>query len=263
MILTLLTDFGTADYFVAAMKGVILSRDERIRLVDLSHEIPPHDIRAAAFLLRSAYREFPPATVHLAVVDPGVGSQRLPIAVRTRGHYFVGPDNGIFGFLFDAEAGAVARRIAAPELMKLPVSDTFHGRDLFAPAAAALVTGFPFEEVGEVVTKPVRLEGFTCQYGPTVCQGQIIHIDRFGNCITNFDRERLGAPGERIVLHAGQQTIDRVRTNYQSAAGEPFLIWGSAGLLEISVNQGSAADLLQLTPGDPVRLNLRAPPARG
>jgi S-adenosylmethionine hydrolase len=147
--------------------------------------------------------------------------------------------------------------------MRQPMSDTFHGRDLFAPAAAALVTGFPFEEVGEVVTKPTRLEGFTCQYGAKVCQGRIIHIDRFGNCITNFDREGLGVSGRTIVLQAGQQTIDRVRTDYQAAPGEPFLIWGSVGLLEISVSQGSAADLLQLEAGDPLRLHLGDPPTRG
>ena len=157
-ILTLLTDFGLSDYYVAAMKGAIVSADPRIPIVDLSHEVQPHDVLAAGFLLSAVYRDFPPGTVHVVVVDPGVGSARAPIAVRAAGRLFVGPDNGVFSPVLEVETEAEVRRIETLQLRRPTISPTFHGRDLFAPAAAALATGFPFDDVGPLAAQPVMRE---------------------------------------------------------------------------------------------------------
>jgi S-adenosyl-L-methionine hydrolase (adenosine-forming) len=260
VIVTLLTDFGTSDGYAAAMKGVLLSRDARIRIIDVTHEVPPHDIRTGAYLLMSVFPHFPPATVHVVVVDPGVGSSRLPIAAAVDGRYVVGPDNGVIGHLARLADHVEVREVRNPLFHARPHSATFHGRDLFAPVAAHLATGFPFQEVGPTLTSPVLLEALAPRRegGGALC-GRVLHVDRFGNCITSFRPEDLEASGAWL-LRAGGHVIDEFRSHYaDGTAARAFAIWGSAGFLEISVQQGSAAERLALSAGSPIT----AVPARG
>ena len=255
MIVTLLTDFGTADYFVGAMKGVILSRDPRLTIVDITHHVPPHDIDSAGFLLSAVYADFPPGTVHLAVVDPGVGSDRLPIAIQAGGFFFVGPDNGIFGGVLAREAHE-ARRIENDLLRRPATSSTFHGRDIFAPTAAALATGFAFVEVGRRVEP---MAGVTALPPPSEdgLDGRILHIDRFGNCVTSFRPGGTGE-GEEYEVSGDGWAVGETRSLYAGATpARPFLIVGSAGYLEISIDRGSAAAALGITRGDRIRIERR------
>ena len=252
-IITLTTDFGTRDYYVGAMKGVVLAIAPQATLVDLTHQVPPRDLLAGAFVLRHAAREFPPGTIHLAVVDPGVGSSRRPLAARAAGHLWVGPDNGLFGFAFD-DPDCQVRAIAHPKLAHSRRSATFHGRDLFAPTAAHLATGFPLEEVGPPVADPVRLEELTPQRQAKRLRGQVIHIDRFGNLVTNIAAADLAGwdAGVRIRLGSGRE-LDRICRTYADVdPGKLLALVGSAGLLEISVNSGSAARALGIDRRAPV-----------
>ena len=260
MLVTLLTDFGTADYFVAAMKGVILTRAPAARIVDVTHEIPPHDVRAGAFTLRAVYREFPADTVHVCVVDPGVGSDRRPVVVRAGGHSFVGPDNGLFSYVLDREPDARAWRLDQPRFFRHPVSTTFHGRDVFAPVAAALAAGTPPGEVGTEVSDLARLDPLTAAAaGDGVLRGFIVHLDRFGNCVTSIARDQLPPALQEagFLVEIGGHRIRSIRGSYAEAGAagqEPFGIWGSAGLLEISLDRDSAARTLGVQRGDAVRL---------
>jgi S-adenosylmethionine hydrolase len=252
-IITLTTDFGARDYYLGAVKGVLLSLAPEARLVDLTHEVPPQDVLEAAFVLRHACCEFPPGTVHLAVVDPGVGTARRALAVRSSGYLYVGPDNGLFSFALEAP-GAQARQLAHPDLRKEPLSRTFHGRDLFAPAAALLCSGFPFAETGPLVADPVLLPEARPRSSADRLQGQVIHIDRFGNLVTNIAAADLEPwlPGLRILLGADTQLQRVCHTYAEAAPGELLALIGSAGLLEISLNGGSAARALGLDRRAPV-----------
>ena len=187
-IITLLTDFGTTDYFVGAVKGVILSADPETHIVDITHEIPPQDIEAAAFTLLAAHSSFPAGTIHLAVVDPGVGSSRRPIVYKCM-TFFVGPDNGVFSYVCDRSTVSPAKtfHLTNEKYFRKRVSETFHGRDVFAPFAAALASGVKPNELGAPITDMVRLPSLTpvTTRGGEI-KGRVIHIDRFGNCITNI-----------------------------------------------------------------------------
>lgn len=261
MIVTLLTDFGTADYFVAAMKGVILSLRPDATLVDVTHQVPPHDVRAGAFTLLAVYREFPVGTIHLAVVDPGVGSERRPVVVSAGGYSFVGPDNGLFGYVYGAEPGARVFHLTRERWFRTPVGTTFHGRDVFAPVAAALAGGVPPAEMGEEVTDYVRLGPLR----PLVLEdggvrGSLLHVDHFGNCVTSLTRQDLPGEGPAIRLEVNGREVRSLRRFYAGAPpGEVFGIWGSAGFLELSADHDSAARLLDARAGDPVTLRPPAP----
>ena len=256
MIVTLLTDFGTADYFVAAMKGVVLGRAPGARLVDVTHEVPPQDIAAAAFTLLAVYREFPPGTVHVVVVDPGVGSARRAIVVSAAGQRFVGPDNGVFSHVLDREPGARAWHLDDPRHFRHPVSATFHGRDVFAPVAAALAAGAEPESLGGEVGDPVRLEPIAVRRDPDgTVHGTVLHVDRFGNCVTTLAPGDLPAGAGALRLSVGGREVRELRPHYAGArSGEPFAIAGSAGFLEVSVDGASAAEMLGVRRGDPVVL---------
>jgi hypothetical protein len=249
----LLTDFGTADYFVGAVKGAILSVNPEAVIADITHEIPPQDIEAAAFTLLATYETFPAGTIHVAVVDPGVGSVRRPIVVRAGGRFFVGPDNGIFAYIYDRESSQVFH-ITAEEHFRPSPSTTFHGRDIFAPVAAALSKGMTPEDLGPVIRDAVRLKS---SLKPEVLKngnvsGRIIHIDRFGNCISNLTRE-LVDPAQHPTLVINRKTIRTFREFYNDAPPKSlFAIWGSAGFLEVSVNKDSAAKVLRAKRGDTV-----------
>jgi S-adenosylmethionine hydrolase len=257
-IITLLTDFGSSDYFVGAMKGVILSRNPAATIVDITHEIPPQDITAAAFTLLSCYADFPAGTIHLAVVDPGVGSDRRAIVIECADQYFVGPDNGLFSWICEREGNWTATNITNQRFVRHTISNTFHGRDIFAPVAAALSSGHKPEEFGPELADMVQLDSLE----PTVTdantiKGRIIHIDRFGNCVTNFTRRTLasrsGPTSWRISL--SDREITSFRDFFaESEASELFAIAGSAGFIEICVRNGSAAKLLNVQRGESVQL---------
>lgn len=270
-VITLLTDFGTEDEYVGVMKGVILSVAPEVRLVDLSHRVPPQDVRRAAFLLSNAVPYFPPDTVHLAVVDPGVGTERRPLAVRTPVGTFVGPDNGLFSWVLAEVAGWAAVEIREPAYRLPRVSSTFHGRDIFAPAAAHLAAGLPLERLGPRVTDPVQLPLPRLEIGAGVLEGEVLYADRFGNLVTSIGRFRwegsdlhlapafrpasgevtVGAAGARVAL-AGAELRGIRRTYGDVPVGELLALVGSSGFLEIAVHRGSAAAALSATPGTPV-----------
>ena len=242
--ITLLTDFGTTDYFVGAMKGVILSINPQAVIADITHEIPAQDVAAGAFMLLAAYDTFPAGTIHVAVVDPGVGSERRSIIVSAGNHLFVGPDNGIFTYIYDRDPSFDAYHITATRYFRRPVSATFHGRDIFAPVAAALSNGVDPSSLGPRISDPVRL---SIPAGP-----QIIHIDRFGNLITNITRDQF-TEGSRLSVNG--RVISAFRNFFGENVGEtdePFAIWGSTGFLEIAINGGSAAEILRVKRGDQI-----------
>ncbi|MDR1726544.1 MAG: SAM-dependent chlorinase/fluorinase [Acidobacteriota bacterium] len=260
-VVTLLTDFGSRDHFAAAMKGVMLGIDPGLTLVDVTHDIPRGDVRAGAFTLAQCCFLFPPGTVHLAVVDPGVGGGRKALAVAAGGHRFVAPDNGILTPVFESCADFEAHEIApgrAGRYFRQPVSATFHGRDVFAPVAAWLCRGVPLEQLGPPLRDPVQLpspQALPARDGRgAFIQGAVLAVDRFGNLVTNLRPSDVATPCE---IEVGGRVIRALRQTYaEGAPGEVFAVQGSAGYVEIVMRDGSAAEALQLTAGAPVRCNL-------
>jgi S-adenosylmethionine hydrolase len=257
-IITLLTDFGLRDHFVGVMKGVIAAIAPRARVIDISHEIEAHRVGPARFLLAQSWPHFPKGTIHVAVVDPGVGSERRAILVEAAGHCFVGPDNGLFTDVLVLPK-ARAREITNRELMRAEVSATFHGRDLFAPVAAHLAAGVRPAQVGRRIDDAFRLGGGkVVRTGRRYWSGEVAYIDRFGNLITNIEtRDFPDLAARRFVLRVGMIEIDHLSPHYASGApGEPIALIGSAGTVEIAVNQGSAAKRLGIEIGAPVELEM-------
>ena len=258
-LITLLTDFGTQDYFVGAMKGVILSANPAATIIDLTHDVPPQDIRAAAFNLLSTYKDFPSGTIHVAVVDPGVGSSRRPILIECAEQLFVGPDNGLFSWICERERRFVARHLTNERFFRQPKSATFHGRDVFAPVAAALANGVAAEELGPLIADLIELESLTPRTNDDgTVEAAIIHIDRFGNCITSLTMEHLavGLNRQAHLLVNGQE-INCCREFFadgEQPDGMLFMIRGSAGFIEIAAQNSSAATILKAQPGQSVRL---------
>jgi S-adenosylmethionine hydrolase len=245
-LIALLTDFGTRDPYVAAMKGVIAARCDA-RIEDLTHEIAPFDVFGAAWFLRSVVEYWPAGTIFVAVIDPGVGTARRIVAAHADGRYFLAPDNGVLSLVIAPPAVSVEN-----ESFFLPNgSSTFHGRDRFAPVAAAIANGTPLAELGPKIDDLVRLDYTPPSYSDARADGTIVAVDRFGNLITDVDASRIDfAPR----LRAGSHVVDRVERSYGDATGGPFLIVGSTGCLELSVANGSAADLLQLSRGEKVSI---------
>jgi S-adenosylmethionine hydrolase len=261
-LVTLLTDFGQVDAFVGIMKGVILSRCPEAALVDLSHDVPAYDILGASFLLHTAVGVFPPETIHLAVVDPGVGSARRPIVARIGGHVFVAPDNGLLSYPLEAGRLESLHLIDSAAYLRTPVSTTFHGRDVFAPAAGHLAAGLPPAGLGPPIRDPLRLPiPVPRPDGSGGILGQVIWIDHFGNCITNLTRAELRAispSGEAAHVRLDGRTLPVVRT-YDEAGpdGEGALI-GSAGRVELFSRRGNLARRRGVTPGMSVVLRRAA-----
>jgi hypothetical protein len=243
-VITLLTDFGTADGYVAELKGVLVTRAPGVPLLDLSHEVPPQDVAFARLTVARYWRRFPVGTVHLIVVDPGVGTARAAIAVASEGRFLVGPDNGVLSpALFALDARAVALTVDPL------ASPTFHGRDVFAPAAAHLARGGELEEIGEPYGNPLRLRTPQPQRGAGgVLHGEVLTIDRFGNALTNL---AVREAGELVVEH---ERVRMVRTYGEAMPGELVGVVGSNGFVEVAVREGSAAQRLTLRPGTPVQL---------
>ena len=259
--ITLLTDFGLSDYYVGAVRGVIQSVNPAARTIDITHQIPAHDIEEAAFTLLACYKSFQKGTVHLAVVDPGVGSSRRAIAAMMGDYYFVGPDNGIFSYIFDQETNRRIREITVEDYFRHPVSQTFHGRDVFAPVAAELARGVSFESFGPEIRDEVRLKPLAPEVTKRgKLKGRIIHIDRFGNCVTNLDRQSFnGLEEHRVVLLINGKKTQSVQSSYSEVVGKHKLlaIWGSAGFLEISVRNRSAAKVLKAKRGNSVSVEFK------
>jgi S-adenosylmethionine hydrolase len=256
-LITLLSDFGSRDAYVAAMKGVILGINPEVRLVDLTHEIPPHDITAAAFVLAEAAPFFPERTIHLAVVDPGVGSARRGLAAQARGQFCLGPDNGLFHFLFRDAPDLAIVSLENPAYFLPKVSATFHGRDIFAPVAAHLSRGLDLEKLGPAITDPVLLPVPEPVFGDDLVDGEIFYVDRFGNLVSNINWHRMSEwlDGGEFRLHIGRLALNRLSRTYADAArGEVLALEGSHGYLEIACNHDNAANRLQTGRGASINI---------
>ncbi len=242
---TLTTDFGLSDTYVAQMKGVILGLCPEAVPVDATHLVPPGDVLAGALALASLVGAFPPGTVHLSVVDPGVGTGRRPIAVRAGEVSFVCPDNGLASLAWGSAPEVF--HLDRPEMWREEVSRTFHGRDVFAPVAARLAAGTPPEEMGRRVDDPVTVRLPEPRIEDGALRGEVIHVDSFGNLITNLrpaDLERLGLEGEATIEAAGRRIEGLSESYSEKKAGELLVIVGSLGYLEIAAGRGRASDSL-------------------
>jgi S-adenosylmethionine hydrolase len=253
-ILTLTTDFGLSDHYVGSMKGVILGICPRVQVVDISHQVSPYAIAEGAFLIAQAYRSFPRGTVHVVVVDPGVGSERRPILMEAAGQYFVAPDNGVLGMIFAREKHKV-RVNSNVQYFRQPVSQTFHGRDIFAPVAAHLAAGVAPSRMGKVIADYVRPPfEKPRQTGARTWTGEILKVDRFGNVVTNFPADDFPSL-EQLAI--GRSKARRLVRSYAAArAGELVAIAGSSGYLEVSVNRGSAAKKIGCRSGDACQIRV-------
>jgi len=254
-IVTLLSDFGLRDQYVGSMKGVMLSLNPNLTFVDISHLVPPQDIYSGAFILGQAYPCFPAGTIHLAVVDPGVGTERRAIVLFAAAQFFVGPDNGIFTWVYNREESVTAYEITADHFLRKPVSSTFHGRDVFAPVAGWISRDTPLQQVGPVCQDPVRLKlPELIRVRDALIQATVLAVDAFGNLVTNLKPEDVptySAPGTRACkMLVSQKEITAFRKTFaEGAPGEVFVVPGSSGYLEIVMRNGSAAAALNAAPG--------------
>jgi S-adenosylmethionine hydrolase len=263
--ITLLTDFGLKDTYVGLMKGVILSVNPDAVIIDITHHVDPHDLIQAAFIIKSSYRYFPAGSVHVIVVDPGVGSRRAIVALTMMGQTFLAPDNGILTLIVDEGDIDAIVRVENSDYFLKAVSQTFHGRDIFAPVAAHISLGVDLERLGTpIAPKDLVLIRIPKPYVGKRDElvGTIVSIDRFGNCITNIDSDCLAAfvnvgKSKKLQVAIGQSKIKGLSLNYASASPQsPLAIIGSSGYLEIAVNCGSARRCLGAAKGDAVHLIL-------
>jgi len=257
-IITLTTDYGINDHLVGTLKGVILKINPDATIVDITHNVTPFDLLDGALAIGSAYSYFPPKTVHVVVVDPGVGTERRPLLVSAGNQYFVAPDNGVLSVVYDRESeNLVVRHANAEHYYLQPVSKTFHGRDIFAPVAAWLTKNWQSSSMGDEIEDYKRFALPRPKKADGVVKGVILRADTFGNLITNFRLEDLpeGVLGGAIQLQVGTQVVSKfVETFAQGNGTEPFAYVGSSGFVEIGVNKGNAARTLGLNRGTPVVL---------
>jgi S-adenosyl-L-methionine hydrolase (adenosine-forming) len=256
MLITLTTDFGLDDAFVGIMKGVIAGIDPQAKIIDLTHGIPSQDIMAGALSLRHSFAYFPPGTIHVAVIDPGVGSARRPLLIESNHTYFIGPDNGVLSLALGDSSAAQVIELGNPKYQLQPTSGTFHGRDIFAPAAAYLSCGVSPAEFGEkrgnfaklVLPKVVRTNN--------TLAGEVIYIDKFGNLFTNIEqRDLTGFTSHTLNIALGDLQIRGIAANYAGAkSGELIAVFNSWGLLEIAANKGNAANKTGAKVGDNVKI---------
>lgn len=257
-IVAVLTDFGTKDYFVGAMKGVILSISEEAIIVDITHDIPPQDIISAGFNLNASYRDFPEKTIFIAVVDPGVGSSRRAILVETESYYFVAPDNGLLSFIYRNETDVRVYELTNEDYFNKPVSNSFHGRDIFAPVAAYLSKGVEPEEFGDEIKDYLELKIRNPKENlDGLLEGEVAHIDRFGNIITNISKDD---SANEFSLQIGEHKVFELRQYFSQSAeiidgdtkSDVFMMFGSLDLLEVVVYGDSAAKILNVEVGDKI-----------
>lgn len=251
-----MTDFGTVDGYVAAMKGALLTVNQRVTLVDVTHHIPTQDVTEAAFQLATVWSTFPEGTIHLVVVDPGVGSDRRAIAVEAGGHYFISPDNGLLTLLISNVPADRAVVLDRQHLFRADVSSTFHGRDIFAPVAGLLATGeVELSDIGsEVETESiVRLPWAPAEDRHGQIHAPVVSVDRFGNCRTLLTRRELPFGLENVYVRCKDVTVRGIHSTYSDVPlGKTLALWGSHGGLEIAVRGGSAAASWEIQRGDDV-----------
>ncbi|HJW66068.1 MAG TPA: SAM-dependent chlorinase/fluorinase [Candidatus Bathyarchaeia archaeon] len=261
-IITLTTDFGLRDPYVAEMKATILSISPDAVIVDVSHEIEKFNIRMGAYVLASVASHFPKGTVHVAVVDPSVGTQRRSLVIVTKQGFFVGPDNGILILAAQKQGITLGYEITNPRLMLPTISNTFHGRDVFAPAAAHLASGVPPASFGPALEEVVKPDFSKVIVDKGVLKGEVLYVDGFGNIVTNVDEKslvRLRAKGSIDVnLRKIRRKMRLGKTYAEGESGEAFVLLGSQGYVEIAVNQGSAAKKFKVKPGDTVSFSRKS-----
>jgi S-adenosylmethionine hydrolase len=268
-IVTLTTDFGLGDHFVGTIKGVILDVNPETEIVDISHSVQPFDVLDGALTIAQAYSYFPAGTVHMVVVDPGVGTARRPILVSTDRHHFVAPDNGVLSLVYSREERLHVRHVTSEHYFLQPISNTFHGRDIFAPVAAWLAKRVESEKFGEEIEdyvrfnapKPKAVDGHTLR-------GVVLKVDRFGNLITNITAQDapmlFQTPPASFKLVVGKREITEIKSVYaEGSPGEVFGILGSMGYLEIAANRASAAQTLGVGKGTDVNIVLEGAVAAG
>lgn len=259
-VITLLTDFGIKDGNVGVMKGVIWQIAPQVQIADLSHTVAPQNVSEAALILLRTAPYFPEGTVHVGVVDPGVGTQRRPIAARLGGQFFVGPDNGMLTMLLERTENlglpVTFVHLNRPAYWLTEISHVFHGRDIFAPSAAHLANGVPLGDLGETIEDPVRLPLNLPQRTENGWQGEVIHIDHFGNVSSNIRIEHLGYPENVHVTLCGETIDGLVHTFGERQPGEVVALYGSTGNLIVSLVNGSAAEWLGAKLGDRVELRV-------
>ena len=261
-IITLITDFGTNDHFVGTMKGVIYNINPSVEIVDITHQVAAYDIFDAAFMLAQSYRFFPPDTIHLVVVDPGVGTSRRPLLARSLAYKFVAPDNGVLSLIYEREENVEVRHITADHYFLNPVSSTFQGRDIFAPIVGWLSKGVEVDKFGEPISDFIKFSSpKPKRVGDNLIKGVVLKVDKFGNILTNLRPEDLAQlftenpPPFKIIIN--QHEITRLNLAYSMGKpGELFAIVGSSGYLEICTNRGSAAKLLNVNRGVDVGVTL-------
>ena len=255
-IITLTTDYGTNDHLVGTMKGVILKINPDVTIVDISHNVTAYDLLDGALTIGSAYSYFPPKTIHVVVVDPGVGTERRPLLVSAQNQYFIAPDNGVLSVIFEREDNVVVRHANVEHYYLHPVSNTFHGRDVFAPVAAWLTKGWQTPSMGDEITDYKKFSMPKPKEADGGLKGVVLRVDAFGNLVTNFRAEHLAENGQEngnFKMQVGTHAITKlVDTFAHGAAGEPIAYVGSSGYIEIGVNKGSAARTLALGRGTPV-----------
>ena len=258
-IITLTTDFGMKDPYAAEMKAVILGICPEAVIVDITHEIEKFNLRMGAYVLTSAVPFFPKNTIHVAVVDPGVGSRRRPLLIQTQQGFFVGPDNGLMTLAAENQGIESVREIANPRVMSLRVSNTFHGRDLFAPAAAHLANGLRPEEFGPEIHYTSKPDFAKVKRSKSTLLGEVWHVDSFGNIITNINEKELAQINPKgtlkVELLAHTLKIPLCKAYVEARPKEPLALIGSHNYLEIGINQGSAAEKFKAKPGDKIKIS--------
>ncbi len=256
-IITLTTDFGTNDSYVAQMKGTILTVNPDARIIDITHNVPPQSIIRAAYLVAEASGTFPPHAIHVVVVDPGVGSSRRIVGAEIGEQQFIAPDNGVLGVVATQSKVGRVVKLLNTKFWRSPVSETFHGRDIMAPVAAHWSTGIDLESFGEITSTPLcKLDEMPVTKSVSEISGQVLWIDSFGNIVTNIDRDTVSDRElQSMTLSVGGHEIQRFVRYYAEADGErPLAIWGSNDRLEIAIANGNAAERLRVQAGDVVTL---------
>jgi S-adenosylmethionine hydrolase len=250
-LITLTTDFGIRDYFIGVMKGVILGINPQADIVDLAHDLPAHDVLMGAFSLFTSYKYFPAGTIHVAVVDPGVGSSRIILAVRVGAYMIIAPDNGLISYILDETPADEIRGIENARIRLDSISQTFHGRDIMAPAAAHLSRGMPMEELGPRLPSVVRLPPFSARVNSEGIEGRVVYVDRFGNLMTNISNQDLAASTRRSpTIIIGPVTVHGLTASYSSVPRGAYLaVPGSTGYLEIARNMERAENPPDLSLG--------------
>lgn len=256
-IITLTTDFGLQDQYVGSLRGVIHSINPKAVIADISHSIPSFNIMHAAFVLGCTFDLFPKGTIHVGVIDPGVGSSRKPLLVQTKNYFFIGPDNGLFSLVFLKEEVIAVYHLDNPRYFRRQVSHTFHGRDIFSPTAAHLSRGVQPSRLGKKIERFSVLQGMQCLTGKNALEGRVIAIDKFGNVISNitlnFFNKYVG--GGFFSIKVGSKIFGALHKTYANVDhGKPVAVFGSSGFLEFALNQGNFARSGKITVGEKVRV---------